>query len=69
MRFSRYDNRLRKYHGFTVYGIKQSKLFFFLVEQMFASMFIQISLIKNNQVNFIIDYILVQQLIFIINNS
>ncbi len=29
MRFSRYDNRLRKYHGFTVYGIKQSKQGFF----------------------------------------
>ncbi len=27
--YSRYDNRNRKYHGFTVYGIKQSKQFFF----------------------------------------
>ncbi len=42
------------------HGIKQSKQgFFFLVEQMFGSMFfIQIALIKNNQVN-LIDYILV----------
>ncbi len=29
MRFLRYDNRFRKYHGIMVYGIKQSKLGFF----------------------------------------
>ncbi len=38
-----------------VNGIKQSKLFFF----GWQSMFIQIELIKNIQVDFIIDYILV----------
>ncbi len=38
-----------------VYGIKQSKSFFFLVEQMFGNVLIQISLIKNNPVNLIID--------------
>ncbi len=55
MIFSGYDNRLRKYHGIMVYGIKQSKSFFFLVEQMFGNVLIQISLIKNNPVNLIID--------------
>ncbi len=41
------------------YTVLNNQNRFFLVEQMFGSMFIQISLIKNNQVNFIIDYILV----------
>ncbi len=59
MKYSRYDNRNRKYHGFTVYGIKQLKQGFFWLNKCLEAVFIQISLCKNNQVNFIIDYILV----------
>ncbi len=52
-----------------VYGIKQSKQGFFSWTNVWKHVLIQISLIKNNQVNLIIDYILVEQLIFIITNS
>ncbi len=43
-----------------VYGIKQSKQFFFFGwTNVWKHVIIQISLIKNNQVYLIIDYILV----------
>ncbi len=58
MRFWRYDNRLRKWHGIKVYGIKQSNRVFFGWTNVWKHVFIQMSLIKNNQVNVIIDYIL-----------
>ncbi len=54
MRFSRYDNRLRKYQG-----IKQSKQFFFWFNKCLEARAYSNFINQNNQVNLIIDYILV----------
>ncbi len=56
MIFWRYDNRLIKFHGIMVFGVKQSKQGFFWLTK---HVFIQISFIKNYQADLIIDYILV----------
>ncbi len=56
----------------TVYGIKQSKQAFFGWTNVWKHVLIQIELMKNNQVNLIIDYILVNNLyssLLIHNNS
>ncbi len=56
MIFWRYDNSLRKYHGLRYTVLNNQNSFFFGLTK---HVFIQISSIKNNQVDLIIDYILV----------